>query len=160
MRRYVNNSDNGMYMKILTLICLVLLVTSASALAKKKTFYADVQVTDITPTSDFIWERANQNTPKYPIDLARSGIKGCSVLSFNISESGKTENVEVIHSVPKKYLGKYSRKMLKKWKWVPASTVAEPVPEKRTLRLDFCMGGESTEQSQKTCKQQTQLSCG
>ena len=147
-------------MNILKLIPLVLVVISASPLAKNKTFYADVQVTDVTPTSGFIWERANPNTPKYPIELARSGIKGCAVLSFNISESGKTENVEVINSVPKKHLGKYSRKMLKKWKWVPVSTVAESVPEKRTLRLDFCMGGESKEQSQDACKQQTQLACG
>ena len=146
-------------MKILTLIPLVLAVASANALAKNKTFYADVQVTDIAPTSDFIWERANQNTPKYPIELARPGIRGCAVLSFNISESGKTENVEIINSLPKKHLGKYSRKMLKKWKWVPASTVAETTSEKRTLRLDFCMGGESTEQAQKACKQQTKLAC-
>ncbi len=146
-------------MKILTLIPIVFAVASVSALAKNKTFYADVQVTDIAPTSDFIWERANQNTPKYPIELARSGIRGCAVLSFNISDSGKTENVEIINSLPKKHLGKYSRKMLKKWKWVPASTVAETTSEKRTLRLDFCMGGESTEQAQKACKQQTKLAC-
>ncbi len=146
-------------MKILILISIGLAIVSASALAKNKTFYADVQVTDIAPTSDFIWERANQNTPKYPIDLARSGTKGCAVLSFNISDSGKTENVEVIRSLPKKHLGKYSRKMLKKWKWVPASTVAETTPEKRTLRLDFCLGGESTEQAQKACKQQAKLAC-
>jgi protein TonB len=147
-------------MNILKLIPIFLVVTSAAALAKNNTFYADVQVTDVAPTSDFIWKRANQNTPKYPIELARSGIKGCAVLSFNISESGKTENVEIIDSVPKKHIGKYSRKMLKKWTWVPATTVAESVPEKRTLRLDFCMGGESTEQSQIACKQQTKLTCG
>jgi TonB family protein len=146
-------------MKTLTLISIILAVASASVIAKNKTFYADVQVTDVSPTSDFIWERENQNSPKYPIELARSGFKGCAVLSFNISESGKTENVEIINSVPKKQLGKYSRKMLKKWKWVPAKTVAESVPEKRTLRLDFCIGGESTDQSQKACKQQTQLAC-
>jgi protein TonB len=147
-------------MNILKLIPIFLVVTSAGALAKKNTFYADVQITDVAPTSDFIWKRANQNTPKYPIELARSGIKGCAVLSFNISESGKTENVEIIDSVPKKHIGKYSRKMLKKWRWVPATTVAESVPEKRTLRLDFCIGGESTEQSQIACKQQTKLTCG
>ncbi len=146
-------------MKTLTLIPLVFAIASVSALAKNKTFYADVQVTDVAPTSGFIWERANQNTPKYPIELARSGIMGCAVLSFDISDSGKTENVEVINSLPKKHLGKYSRKMLKKWKWVPASTIAETTTEKRTLRLDFCMGGESTEQAQRACKQQTKLAC-
>ncbi|WNC68803.1 energy transducer TonB [Thalassotalea nanhaiensis] len=146
-------------MKNLTLVAFVLVTLSTGSLAKNKHFYADVQVTDISPTSDFIWKRANQNTPKYPIELARSGIRGCAVLSFDISESGETENVEIISSVPKKHLGKYSRKMLKKWKWVPVSAV-EFTSEKRTLRLDFCMGEESTEQSQQACKQQTQLACG
>jgi len=145
-------------MNIIKLISVLLVVTSLGALAK--TFYADVQVTDVAQTSDFIWQRANQNTPKYPIELARSGIKGCAVLSFNISESGRTENVVIIDSVPKKHLGKYSRKMLKKWKWVPSATVAETTSEKRTLRLDFCMGGESTQQAEMVCKQQAKLACG
>jgi protein TonB len=149
-------------MKNLTLLALTLafVAISTSSLAKNKRFYADVQVSNIDPTSGYVWKRENQNTPRYPIELARSGIKGCAILSFDISESGKTENVEIINSVPKKHLGKYSRKMLRKWKWVSASTMTESVPEKRTLRLDFCMGGESTEQSQQACKQQTQLTCG
>jgi protein TonB len=149
-------------MKILTLIpiVLVLAVASTSAVGKKNTIYADVQVTDLASTSDFIWERANKNTPKYPVELARSGTIGCAVLSFNISDSGKTENVEVINSLPKKNIGKHSRKLLKKWKWVPASTIADSAPEKRTLRFDFCMGGESIEQAQNYCKQQTKLACG
>jgi protein TonB len=143
---------------LLALTAFVLMSVSISSVAKN--IYADVQVTDVKPTSDFSWKRANQNTPKYPIELARSGIKGCAVLSFNISKSGKTENVEIINSVPKKHVGKYSRKMLRKWKWVPAKTVSETTSEKRTLRLDFCMGGESTEQAEKVCKQQTKLACG
>ena len=147
-------------MKISILIPVVLAVVSASTIAKNRTIHADIQVTNVEPTSDFVWERANPNTPKYPIELARSGIRGCAVLSFNISDSGKTENVEVINSLPKMYVGKYSRKMLKKWKWVPAENVAETAPEKRILRLDFCMGGESTEQAEKACKQQTKLACG
>ncbi|AAZ28701.1 hypothetical protein CPS_2467 [Colwellia psychrerythraea 34H] len=49
--------------------------------------------------------------------------------------------------------------MLKKWKWLPVSSEVNFTVEKRTLRLDFCMGGESTEQSQKDCIQQTKLAC-
>jgi len=147
-------------MNTLKLIPVFFFFTSAAVLANTKTFYADVQVTDMDPTSNFIWERENKNTPKYPVELARSGIRGCAVLSFNISDSGKTENVEVINSFPKKHIGKYSRKMLKKWKWVPSATVAETTSEKRTLRLDFCMGGESTQQAEMVCKQQAKLACG
>ena len=78
-------------------------------------------------------------------------------MAFDITDSGKTENVEVINTLPNKYIGKYSRKMLKKWKWVPAAT--ETAPEKRILRLDFCMGGESIEQAEQACKQQAKLAC-
>ena len=77
-------------MKTLILSAVVFTVFSTSTTAKNKITYADIQVTDIDPTSDFIWERANQNTPRYPIELARPGISGCAVLSFNISDSGKT----------------------------------------------------------------------
>jgi protein TonB len=147
-------------MKILTLISIVLTIASASVAGKTNTIYADVQVTNLSPINDFIWERANENTPKYPVELARSGTIGCAVLSFNISDSGKTENIEVINSLPKKSLGKQSLKMLKEWEWVPTSTVADSVPEMRTLRFDFCMGGESIEQAQNACLQQTKLACG
>jgi len=143
--------------KLLALIAFVLMSVSISSLAKK--IYADVQVTDINPTSNFTWQRENKNTPKYPIELARSGVRGCAILSFDISQSGKTENVEIINSLPKKSIGKYSRRMLKKWQWVPVSTEGISTVEKRTLRLDFCMGGESTELSQKHCIQQTKLAC-
>jgi TonB family protein len=142
---------------VIVLTALTLISISTSSLAKN--IYADVQVTNIDPKNNFIWERANKKTPKYPIELARSGVKGCTVLSFNITKSGKTENVEVITSIPQKNLGKYSRKLLKKWKWIPMSNTVDIGSEKRTLRLDFCMGGESTELSQKNCKKQTQLAC-
>ena len=55
-------------MNTLKLIPVFLLFTSAAVLANTKTFYADVQVTDMAPTSNFIWERENKNTPKYPVD--------------------------------------------------------------------------------------------
>lgn len=146
-------------MKILTLIPIVLTIASTSVAGKTNTIYADVQVTNLAPTTDFIWQRANKNTPKYPVELARSGTRGCVVISFNISDSGKTENIEIIHSLPKKSLGKQSLKMLKKWEWVPTSAVAHSVSEKRTMRLDFCMGGESIEQAQNACIQQTKFAC-
>lgn len=150
--------NNGVNMKRrLVLVTLLLATVTTNSMAKK--IYGDVQVTDIGLSDNFIWKRANKNAPIYPIELASSGMRGCAVLSFNISEAGKTDSVEIINSVPKKQIGKYSRKMLRKWKWVPASSAMEPAAEKRILRLDFCLGGDSTEQSQIACKQQTQLAC-
>ncbi len=146
-------------MKFLKLIPIVMVFIPTIVLAKSTTVYADVQVTDLVPTNNFVWERKNKKTPKYPIEFASAGIRGCAVLSFEISEAGRPENIEVTHSAPNRHLGQYSRKMLKKWQWVPASPAAKSVPEKRTMRLDFCMGGESTEQAEKACKQQAQLGC-
>ncbi|MDG1122533.1 MAG: TonB family protein [Glaciecola sp.] len=129
-------------------------------LGKVNITYADVQVTNLTPSNDFVWERSNKNTPKYPLALARSGLSGCAILSFNISASGETENIQIINSIPKKSLGKQSRKMLKNWEWTHTSNTATSAPEKRTLRFDYCMGGESIELAEKSCKQQAKLACG
>jgi outer membrane biosynthesis protein TonB len=95
-----------------------------------------------------------------PIELARSGTRGCTLLSFDICESGKTKNVEVLKPFPKKNIGKYTRNMLKKWKWVPVSTEGVPISEKRIIRLDYCLGDQSAEESQAFCKQQAQVVCG
>ncbi|MCU8091666.1 energy transducer TonB [Shewanella sp. SM20] len=147
-------------MKCSILSALVIFAVSNYSFAKSHNVYADVQVTDIKPTSGFIWERENKSAPQYPMELARSGIAGCAVMSFDISESGKAENIEVVKSVPQKSLGKYSSQILKKWNWVPTAATNVMTSERRTIRLDFCIGNESTEQSQNACKQQTQLVCG
>ncbi len=157
-KEYGKVLNKGVYMKkVMTIICLALITLPATSLAK--TIYADVQVTNMTPKSHFIWQRENQNTPKYPIKLARASIRGCAILAFDISPKGKAENIEVINSIPQRSIGKSARKMLKKWQWVPVSTKQKVRLEKRTIRLDFCLGGESIEQSQQYCIQQAKLAC-
>jgi TonB family protein len=146
-------------MKFLTIIPLTFAFASGCAFAKTVTIFADVQVTDITEKRDLVWERKNQQTPTYPAELASSGIQGCAVLSFDISESGYTENVEIINSVPNKHIGKYTRKMLKKWRWVPVDPQVTAVAEKRTLRFDLCLGGDAITEAAQACKRQTELAC-
>lgn len=132
--------------------------TLLSVEAKSNVIYADIQVTNLEPTQNFIWTRENQNTPAYPIGLARPGLQGCAILSFDISDSGNIENIEVLHAIPNNKLGKHSLKMIKKWKWIP--TTAEATSEQRIIRLDFCLGGESLEEAQNICKKRTELACG
>ena len=151
--------NNGVSMKISQLVPITLAIVLVSAPTQSKIMYGDIQVTNIAPTVDFVWQRANQNTPRYPVELARSGLRGCAVLSFNITDSGKAEDIEIVHSLPKSNLGRSSKKMLRKWKWVPVLSESNATAEKRTLRLDFCMGGESIEQAQEMCKQQAKLAC-
>ena len=61
-------------MKMLTLIAITLALFSTNSIAKK--IYADVQLTYISLLNNAIWQRENKNTPKYPIALARSGLRG------------------------------------------------------------------------------------
>ncbi|WP_338725965.1 hypothetical protein V8687_20750 [Shewanella baltica] len=59
-------------MKCSILSALVIFAVSNYGFAKSLNVYGDVQVTDIQPTSSFIWERENKKSPQYPIELARS----------------------------------------------------------------------------------------
>lgn len=146
-------------MRYILLVALAMMTISTTSFARTNKVYGKVLVTDISPADNALWKRENTAPPLYPIELARSGLQGCTVLSFDISESGKAKNIEAIQSVPHRSLGKYSRKMLKKWKWTPVATAGEAKTEQRTLRLDFCMGDQSSEQTLQRCQQQTQLAC-
>lgn len=143
-----------------TVIIIFLLTLSVNSLAKtNKNIFANVLVTDMTAQTNPIWLRADQAQPKYPIEMARSQVQGCAILAFNISPSGDTENVEVISSIPNKYLGKFSKKIVKRWDWTKTSDSSPASAEKHTVRLDFCLSNESDEHSKAFCQQQQQLNC-
>lgn len=145
-------------MKALTMFVGVGLAMTSCLVSAKKV-YGDVQVTHIAPTENIKWQRENQHTPLYPIELARKGMRGCAVMSFDISSTGKVENIEVISSVPKKDVGKYSKQALKKWKWIPVEGIAQPSTEKRTMRLDYCISNGSAEQVEQACREQVKVNC-
>ncbi|WP_076416238.1 energy transducer TonB [Shewanella sp. UCD-KL12] len=142
----------------LALLFLIFLSTSGIVQAKNKVF-ANILVTDMTAHTDPLWHNADQSMPIYPIELARSQIKGCAVLAFNVSKSGDTENIEVISSVPNRHLGKFSKKIVKRWDWTKTSDSSPASAEKHTVRLDFCLSTESDEHSKAFCQQQRQLNC-
>ena len=49
-------------MKLVQLATVCLVVVSVGTIAQRS-IYADVQVTNVKPTSDFVWQRENQNAP-------------------------------------------------------------------------------------------------
>ncbi len=134
-------------------------VMSFGASATNKQVYLDVQVSDLAPAQGAKWKRNAEEEVLFPIELARLKGRGCTVLSFDISDEGKTENVEIVESIPKRELGIYGRKMVRNWDWVPVSATDKTAEQKRLVRLDFCMGAESAEQVEQYCKQQAQLGC-
>ncbi|MDQ9090214.1 energy transducer TonB [Pseudoalteromonas haloplanktis] len=130
-----------------------------STLTVAKTIYADVQVTPLKPLKNHtVWVRANQNTPKYPIALAKSGVRGCVVYSFDVDQHGDMNNIELMAAVPSRGLAKETKKLLKSWHWQVAEG-QQAALEHKVIRLDFCIGGDSEEQAQQQCIAQSQLAC-
>lgn len=143
-------------MKLPTILAIVLATAVFQADANT---YADVQLSLLQPaTADAIWSREKQVTPMYPIELAQQGIAGCGVFNVTINEHGKTTDVSLVNSVPAKVIARPAIKVIKKWQWVNNSSVAN-APEQKLIRLDFCIGGSTTEEAEARCKVQAALPC-
>jgi len=125
----------------------------------KTTHYGSVKLTHLDPvSSESIWLRKNQVSPRYPIEMARNGVTGCGIFKFNINEEGKAKNIELVSSVPKKVIYKPAKKIIKKWKWSNVSNETNRSEEK-LIRLDFCMGGNSVPEADALCAKQAELQC-
>ncbi|MBW8191977.1 energy transducer TonB [Neiella marina] len=141
--------------QILKLISIlpIVIVTSANA------NYADVKLTHINPEKSAAqWIRTKQFSPQYPIELAMKGIVGCGVFKVTVDENGKTGDVELVSSIPKKVIYKPAKKVIKSWEWKNVSD--EPnLAEEKVIRLDFCMGGKTEVEAKARCAEQAKLEC-
>ncbi|MGS0675826.1 energy transducer TonB [Shewanella sp. 30m-9] len=144
--------------------CTVLLLLfpqmSYAKMGNENRIYGEVLQTEISMDTPKTWHREEVNAPNYPIEFARARVQGCTVLSFDITENGTTENVEVVSSIPNKHLGKYSKKLIKRWRWQQIEPQQTAIAEKRVLRFDYCLGVESAEDSAAQCQRQVKLNCG
>ena len=121
--------------------------------------FADVKLTHIKPEkSEAQWIRAKQFSPMYPMELAMKGIAGCGIFKLTVDENGKTDNVELVSSIPRKVIYKPAKKVIKKWKWQNISGQPNATEEK-LIRLDFCMGGETEAEAKARCAEQAKLEC-
>ncbi|WP_125780121.1 energy transducer TonB [Pseudoalteromonas rubra] len=124
-----------------------------------KTLFGDVRLTEVQPTQGQAdWAPNPEYKPLYPVSLARKGTAGCAIFKVTVNARGNTESVELLHSVPSKSLSRPGKKILRKWPWSAASGTAAQIEEK-TVRLDFCLGGQSVDEAQALCKAQAALSC-
>jgi len=138
-------------------LLLILSITIVSNVSANN--YADVKLTHIKPEkSDAQWIRVKQFPPMYPMDLAIKGIAGCGVFKVTINENGKTDNIELVSSIPKKVIYKPAKKVIKKWKWQNISGQPNATEEK-VIRLDFCMGGKTEAEANAKCAEQARLEC-
>ena len=130
---------------------------STSVLAANN--YASVELTHLQPTkAQSTWLREKQFIPRYPVELAMKGIAGCGIFKVKVDDSGETESVTLVSSVPEKMISQPAAKVINDWSW----TLAEgkmAASEEKLLRLDFCMGGSTEKESLSKCKQQAAMAC-
>lgn len=86
------------------------------------------------------------------------GIAGCGVFKVTVDENGKTDNVELVSSIPKKVIYKPAKKVIKSWEWKNISGKPN-LAEEKLIRLDFCMGGKTEAEAKSRCIEQAKLEC-
>lgn len=120
--------------------------------------FAAVELSHLEPTKEKAhWVRTKQVSPRYPRELAVQGIIGCGVFKVSVDESGNTQSIELVSSVPEDVIQKPATSVIKSWEWQHASDQA--TAEEKLLRLDFCMGGASQEEAQARCREQAKMQC-
>ena len=67
-------------------------------------------------------------TPDYPHRAAHRGIEGYVVVRFDISETGTTENIEILEAVPEGIFDKAAERAITRWKFTPYEVNGEVRP--------------------------------
>ena len=73
--------------------------------------------------------------PLYPTQAAEQGISGSVVLKYDISPTGKTQNVSVVSATPENVFNKEAKRALKKWQYKPSDSGFKNV----LVQLDFAI---------------------
>jgi TonB family protein len=83
------------------------------------------------------WVSEKIISPKFPAQMARQGLAGCSRFKISITGMGKTEDIELIESYPSNAFVASSIDALKKWTWKPAVQNKNRREITRSVQLDF-----------------------
>ncbi len=145
-------------MKLLIVLALLLTPCAVNA-AKRNVQFADVRLTHLEPkSSDATWVREDQTSPLYPVAYAKRGVSACGIFNVVVNAQGKTESVELIKGVPENLIYRPSRAIMRDWKWVtqPGKVAKQ---EQKTLRLDYCLAGNSIGEAQIICAIRAQEEC-
>ena len=79
--------------------------------------------------------------PTYPEKAAQENVEGFVVLSFDITETGATDNVEIVKSVPAGVFDKSAKVALKQWEYKPRIQGGKGVRQTGLLvQLDYQLG--------------------
>ncbi len=77
--------------------------------------------------------------PLYPKQAADAGTEGSVVLKFDITSSGKVENVSVVNAKPKGVFDREAKKALRQWQYTASTNGQKDV----LVQLDFAMNQDT-----------------
>jgi TonB family protein len=69
----------------------------------------------------------DRRAPQYPTDAARVGAEGFALMRFDVNADGRTENVEVVYSIPYREFGEAGERAVREWRYRPATRDGVPV---------------------------------
>ena len=123
----------------------------------QNTSFGDVKLSYVTPKdAAFSWERTSKLSPLYPLKLAKNGITGCGIFKISVNEKGKASVDETLSYLPKAVIKREGIKLIKSFDW---KQVNDKEVNTATVRIDFCLGGESIDMAQQLCTEQSKLKC-
>ena len=81
----------------------------------------------------------SRQPPQYPYKAARRGIEGWVRVSFDVTETGGVENVEVIESDPPGTFDKAATQAVYRWRFKPRIVNGEAVPGRASQVVEFTL---------------------
>ena len=68
--------------------------------------------------------------PIYPDELRLNGVTGWTEVEFDIDKNGRTRNIRIVDSDPKRAFDQVSRDTVRKWKYQPRKANGKPIAVK------------------------------
>ncbi|WP_371394663.1 energy transducer TonB [Glycocaulis abyssi] len=72
----------------------------------------------------------DRRPPSYPYDAMQAGAEGTAMVQFDVSATGRPENIEVIFSVPYSTFGRAAVNAVRRWRYTPRTEDGQPVAER------------------------------
>jgi TonB family protein len=105
----------------------------ADAAEERETRLASGELVDVI-------EVARQE-PRYPRNAAVAGAEGTALLQYVVNEDGRTEDIEVIISIPYRDFGEAGVRAVRRWEFTPAMENGEPIRrEGMVIEFNFVLG--------------------
>ena len=73
---------------------------------------------------------SRRRPPQYPAQMMAAGFQGVALMQFDVTETGETENIRVLFSVPHSDFGESAENAVRRWRYEPARVDGVAVPRR------------------------------